>query len=101
MTDEKAVNQNIDQNTPLDQEGVRKELDELLQSKLEALDEKVDAQAFEDEFREKAQQLEKEKEEHYRRKGKRRSEETGRDSEHGRVYAAASAAARKLATYGS
>ena len=99
MTDEKAVNQNIDQNTPLDQEGVRKELDELLQSKLEALDEKVDAQAFEDEFREKAQQLEKEKEEHYRRKGKRRSEETGRDSEHGRVYAAASAAARKLATY--
>ena len=55
MTDEKAVNQNIDQNTPLDQEGVRKELDELLQSKLEALDEKVDAQAFEDEFREKAQ----------------------------------------------
>ena len=99
MTDEKAVNQNIDQNTPLDQEGVRKELDELLQNKLEALDEKVDAQAFEDEFREKAQQLEKEKEEHYRRKGKRRSEESGRDSEHGRVYAAASAAARKLATY--
>ncbi|MBR3034047.1 MAG: hypothetical protein IKI53_01665, partial [Firmicutes bacterium] len=79
MTDEKAVNQKIDHTAPLDQEGVRKELDELLQSKLEALDEKVDAQAFEDEFREKAQQLEKEKEEHYRRKGKRRSEESGRD----------------------
>ena len=99
MTDEKAVNQNIDTEAPLDQEGVRKELDELLQSKLDQLEEKVDAQAFEDEFREKAEQLEKAKEEHYQRKGRRRSEETGRDSEHGRIYAAASAAAKRIATY--
>ncbi|MBP5750649.1 MAG: G5 domain-containing protein, partial [Firmicutes bacterium] len=98
MTDEKAVNQNIENTAPLDQEGVRKELDELLQSKLEQLDEKVDAQAFEDEFREKAQQLERAKEAHYKRKGRRRSEDTGRD-EHGRVYAAASAAAKRIASY--
>ena len=99
MTDEKAVNQNIENSAPLNQEGVRKELDELLQSKLERLDEKVDAQAFEDEFREKAQQLERAKEAHYERKGRRRSEVSGRDSEHGRVYAAASAAAKRIALY--
>ena len=95
MTDKSAdnVNKNIDQ------EGVRKELDELVQSKLQQLDEKLDAQAFEEEFREKAQELEKEKEAHYQRKGKRRSEASGSDSEHRRVYAAASAAARKLASY--
>ena len=96
MTDEKAVHQNIDHSAPLDQEVVRKELDELVQSKLEKLDEKLDARAFEDEFREKAEQLEKAKEEHYQRKGRRRSDETGHDSEHGRIYAAASAAARTL-----
>ena len=93
MTDEKAVNQNIDQ------EGVRKELDDLLQSKLEQIDEKVDAQAFEDEFREKAEELQKAKEEHYQRKGRKRSEEAQHESEHRRVYAAASAAARKIASY--
>ena len=95
MTDKSA--DNINKN--IDQEGVRKELDELVQSKLQQLDEKLDAQAFEDEFREKAQELEKEKEAHYQRKGKRRSEASGSDSEHRRVYAAASAAARKLASY--
>ncbi|MBQ1580612.1 MAG: peptidoglycan DD-metalloendopeptidase family protein [Firmicutes bacterium] len=95
MTDKSA--DNINKN--IDQEGVRKELDELVQSKLQQLDEKLDAQAFEEEFREKAQELEKEKEAHYQRKGKRRSEASGSDSEHRRVYAAASAAARKLASY--
>ena len=70
MTDKSA--DNINKN--IDQEGVRKELDELVQSKLQQLDEKLDAQAFEEEFREKAQELEKEKEAHYQRKGKRRSE---------------------------
>ena len=99
MTEEKPVNQNMENTAPLDQEGVRKELDELVQSKLEQLDEKLDAQAFEDEFRAKARQLEKAKEKHYQRKGRRRNAETGRDSEHGRVYAAASAAARKIASY--
>ncbi|MBO5517471.1 MAG: peptidoglycan DD-metalloendopeptidase family protein [Firmicutes bacterium] len=95
MTDKGA--DNINKN--IDQEGVRKELDELVQSKLQQLDEKLDAQAFEEEFREKAQELEKEKEAHYQRKGRRRSESTGADSEHGRVYAAASTAAKKLASY--
>ena len=95
MTDKSA--DNINKN--IDQEGVRKELDELVQSKLQQLDEKLDAQAFEEEFREKAQELEKEKEAHYQRKGKRRSEASGSDSEHRRVYAAASAAARQLASY--
>ena len=95
MTDKSA--DNINKN--IDQEGVRKELDELVQSKLQQLDEKLDAQAFEEEFREKAQELEKEKDAHYQRKGKRRSEASGSDSEHRRVYAAASAAARKLASY--
>lgn len=99
MTDEKAVNQNIENSAPLDQEGVRKELDELLQSKLDQISEKVDAQAFEEEFQEIAQQLEKEKEEHYRRKGRKRSEAAARESEHGRIYAAASAASRKIASY--
>ena len=93
MTDEKAVHQNIDQ------EGVRKELDELLQSKLDKVAETVDKDRFEDELREKAQELEKEKEAHYRRKGKKRSEEAHHESEHRRVYAAASAAARKIASY--
>lgn len=88
---------NINKN--IDQEGVRKELDELVQSKLQQLDEKLDAQAFEEEFREKAQELEKEKEAHYQRKGRCRSESTGADSEHGRIYAAASTAAKKLASY--
>lgn len=95
MTDKGA--DNINKN--IDQEGVRKELDELVQSKLQQLDEKLDAQAFEEEFREKAQELEKEKEAHYQRKGRRRSESTGADSEHGRIYAAASTAAKKLASY--
>ena len=99
MTDEKAVNQNIEKAAPLDQEGVRKELDELLQSKLDQISEKVDAQAFEEEFQEKAQQLEKRKAEHYQRKGRKRSETSPRESEHGRVYAAASAAAKRIASY--
>ena len=58
MTDE---NRSVNQNT----EEVRKELDELLAEKLEQLENKVDAERFKDEFQEKAQQLEREKEEHY------------------------------------
>ena len=93
MTDEKAVNQNIDQ------EGVRKELDELLQSKLEKVSETVDKERFEDEFQEKAQELQKAKEAHYQRKGRKHSEEAHHESAHGRIYAAASTAARKVASY--
>ena len=103
MTDE---NRSVNQNT----EEVRKELDELLAEKLEQLENKVDAERFEDEFQEKAQQLEREKEEHYlqqlgsARPSRAHRERKGRnteaaESEHGRVYAASSAAARWLASY--
>ena len=111
MTDEKAVKQNTEtQNVPRDQEGVRKELDELVQSKLDKLSEKLDAEEFEDEFLRKAQEMEKEKAEHYQQKGERlrslqskrssrRKGEEAQQDEHGRVYAAASAAAKRIARY--
>ncbi len=111
MTDEKAGNQNIEtKETQLDREAVRKELDELLQEKLEEMDDKVDVSRFEDELQEMAHELEKAKEEHYQQKAgkvrtsqtksrRRHSGEDTDDTEHGRIYAAANAAARTLASY--
>ena len=113
MTDEKADNYNINTETEekepqLAPEDVRKELDELVQSKLDALSDKLDVSRLEDELQQKAQQLEREKEEHYQQKGEtaRRYESSGKkdkadpgETEHGRIYAATHDAARWIASY--
>ena len=84
MTDESTdlKSRKLEYTTQLDQEEVRKELDRLLQEKLDRMSEKVDASRFEEELQEKAHKFEEDKEAHYRRKGgKARASATIRRSE--------------------
>ena len=83
----------------IDRENIRKELDELVKSKLRQLEEKIDVNRFEDALHQMSQELEREKEAHYRRRGKTRREESHRESEHVRVYTATATAARKISSY--
>ena len=98
-------NRKLEYTTQLDQEEVKKELDRLLQEKLDRMSEKVDADRFEEELQEKAQKLEEDKEAHYRQSGvrarpsKSRRKADEESDDHVKVYAAASAALKKLGSY--
>ncbi|MCR4804144.1 MAG: peptidoglycan DD-metalloendopeptidase family protein [Clostridia bacterium] len=109
MTDgsTESKNRRLEYTTQLDQEEVKRELDRLVQEKLDRLSENVDASRFEEELQEKAHQLEADKAAHYRSKGENgRASRTGGASQdpsesddHVKVYAAASAALKRLGSY--
>lgn len=88
----------------LSKEEVRKELDRILEEKLEKVSETADRESFELELQKKAEELQKAKEEHYREKGGRlrsvqqklfadkdKKASKASEDEHVRVYAAKTA----------